>query len=209
MPWPSIYEDPNAIDKVLANDLSQLSVDERERVYHDIHGVSEYCVEETVDLLAQSLEQLETEISNLGGKKQAYDLARRQDPNYVTNEEFCLKFLRAEAFDSRPAAVRIARFFETKLELFGESKLTQDIRLTDFSEGEDLNAMESGFIQILSRRDRSGRALLAYCAPLRPSTKAIIHRVGSDQVHCVFSDEPNGNERMLTQPIPFSDHRCG
>jgi hypothetical protein len=68
MQWPSIYEDPAAVDKVLANELSQLSFNERERVYHDIHAVSEGRVQETDDLLAQSLEKLEIEISNLGSK---------------------------------------------------------------------------------------------------------------------------------------------
>jgi hypothetical protein len=184
MQCPSIYEDPAAVDKVLANELGQLSFNERERVYHDIHGVSG-CVQETDDLLAQSLEKLEIEISNLGSKKQAYDLARRQDPNYVQNQAVCLKFLRAESFDCRSTAARIANFFETKLELFGESKLTQDLRLTDFSEREDLDAIESGFIQVLSRRDRAGRAILAHCPPLRPTTRATVHRVGSNPAHCL------------------------
>jgi hypothetical protein len=46
--------------------------------------------------------------------------------------------------------------FEVKLEVFGKDKLVRDILISDL----DPVALKSGYIQLLARRDRAGRALL-------------------------------------------------
>ena len=100
-------------DKLLAEAIHNMTLQEREKVYEDIHGVSE-TIEETSDLLRQSLIDLEYELS-LITEKVAYDKAMAKSKDYVTDVAFRLSFLRAERFHCNKAASRMVRHFETKL----------------------------------------------------------------------------------------------
>jgi hypothetical protein len=163
---PVSPSDPEATDALLARELNQMSIQEREKVYDDIHGVSDI-VDETDDLVNHTLSEFDEEIA-LIAKKSAYEMAEKQDASYVRNRKMRCKFLRAEGFNSRLAAKRMVSFFEAKLELFGPSRLTQDIRLEDLDE-QDMNCLESGMCQIIHRRDRAGRALLGISPGRKPS----------------------------------------
>jgi hypothetical protein len=161
---------PNLIDKnadeLLAHEMAALSMQERERAYFDVHGIPDNVVKETPELVAICLADLDEELNKIE-RKQAYDTAKLQDPDYVSNRKLLLKFLRSESFDSRRAAERLVAFCQLKLDIFGESKITKDIRIADLNE-EDTQVLESGLIQLLPRRDRAGRAIQAICAPLGP-----------------------------------------
>jgi hypothetical protein len=165
---------PKSADGLLAQELNDLSMKERERVYYDVHGVADV-IEETPVLIKQSVEEMDAELSRID-QKQAYDLAKFQDVNHVENKTLLLKFLRAECFDIQRAADRLVKFFQTKLDLFGQSKLTKEIRLADLDEA-DHRSLDSGSVQLLPHRDRAGRALLGYALPLIPAGVSIENRV--------------------------------
>jgi hypothetical protein len=163
-----------AADDLLAKDMTELSMQEREQVYHDVHGIS-HVVEETPDLVARCLADLDSELNKIDHKPY-YELAKRQDPDYVSDRKLLLKFLRSESFDSQRAADRLVRFFQIKSDLFGESKLTTEIRIADLNE-EDIRVLASGLAQLMPRRDRAGRTIFCWCSPLTPPNISIESRV--------------------------------
>lgn len=147
---------PDQMDSLVAKQMTSLSMEDREKVYYDVHGVSEE-VKETPEMVTLSLLQLELELQKLQlEQKDAYEAAKSMNPTYVENPEFRLKFLRADLFDARKAASRLARHFEAKLELFGRDKLARDIQQDDLDK-ETIDALYSGYTQTMPLRDRAGR----------------------------------------------------
>ena len=71
---------PKDADALLAKELNELSLREREQVYYDIHGVSDV-VEETEELISTKLAQLDKELSKIAQEPQAaaYYLAVSQN----------------------------------------------------------------------------------------------------------------------------------
>jgi hypothetical protein len=149
----------------LSRTLNQLPIKERDEVLHEIHGVSEV-LDEDPGFVSQNLDLLELELQQIP-KKIEYEMALSLSLEYVTNRNFRLKFLRADNYDAKKAAVRMIKFFEWKLDLFGENKLVREIVLSDF-EPHELEAIKSGYIQLLPQRDRAGRSILFTIRSLLP-----------------------------------------
>jgi hypothetical protein len=147
----------NETDALLAKELNQLSMKEREEVYHDIHGVAEI-IEETPEFVEIKLKELELELAKIPIKK-AYNQAKEKSPEFVTSIRNCLMFLRADRFDATEAAARMVRYYEEKLHLFGPERLARDLRMKDLKE-EERSSLESGYVQLLPGRDRAGRAII-------------------------------------------------
>eukprot|EP00526_Cylindrotheca_closterium_P009688 CAMPEP_0113622620 /NCGR_PEP_ID=MMETSP0017_2-20120614/11600_1 /TAXON_ID=2856 /ORGANISM="Cylindrotheca closterium" /LENGTH=420 /DNA_ID=CAMNT_0000532473 /DNA_START=31 /DNA_END=1290 /DNA_ORIENTATION=- /assembly_acc=CAM_ASM_000147 len=148
------------IDSLIANALNQLSLDERETVYYEMHGVDEI-VQETPGLVETSLNRLELELERIKHthrKAIAYRMAEEMSPEYVQDQTLRMKFLRSEKFDVQKSAERMIRFFDCKLHFFGQAKLCQDITLQDLDK-DDLKSLKAGYMQILPIRDRAGRAV--------------------------------------------------
>ena len=145
------------MDQFLVDELNHLSMKDRERAMHDLHGVSDIVVEDKA-FVDSCLLRLDSEISRIG-EKDAYLLAESANSSYVGDRSLRLKFLRADSFDPKLAAERYVKWFENKLELFGSEMLTRDIKMSDLSESE-VRSLETGYIQILSERDRAGRAII-------------------------------------------------
>ena len=164
---------PDETDALLAREMRQLSTEERDEVFHDVHGVSDV-IEELPEFLDSRLEQLEVEISNVS-KKDAYQLANSMNPEYVRNRSFRLMFLRCDRFNPRKAATRIVNHFEWKLELFGPFKLVRDI-VQDDLEPQELEILRSHHFQVHPLRDSSGRAMLCW-APNFFTQSSFINRV--------------------------------
>jgi hypothetical protein len=139
---------------MLAQEMAQLSVEEREKALEDVHGIA-HAVDEPLDYVETSLVLLEEELSKITNKA-AYDLAKLQSKDYVSSEKLRLMFLRADSFDACKAASRMVRFFDEKYELFGADKLTTDIVLADL-DPDDIAVLENGFCQVLSEKDCAGR----------------------------------------------------
>jgi hypothetical protein len=159
---------PKDVDTLIANELSAMSIQEREQSYYDVHGVSG-AIEETPEFVEAKLTELDYELTMISKNKDAYLLAEAQDRDYVTNRKFRLKFLRADTFKTKIAAQRVVFFFEEKLKLFGPEKLARDIKISDLDEDDRL-WLESGIGQLLPQRDRSGRCVLAWTMANRPNS---------------------------------------
>ena len=137
-----------------------MSIQERERVYEEIHGVDQD-IPETPEIISRSLQEFEVELSKFKNKP-AYDLAYQLNVSFVSNDKFRLMFLRATRFQTKAAAEKMVSYFEYKLDLFGPDKLVKRITLADLS-ADDVISLRNGAIQVLPRRDKSGRAVVFEC----------------------------------------------
>jgi hypothetical protein len=151
----------SSIVSSLATELKQLSLPEREKAYHDLHGVADV-VEERPEFVDKCLADLESEICRLeDDKKNAYEMAKKVNPEYICGRGFRLKFLRAEHFVSKNAATRLVGFLEEKLELFGPKPLARELLLTDLNQ-DDMVLLRSGLVSIVPLRDRAGRVVAVF-----------------------------------------------
>ena len=151
------------VDTIVANELSAMSMQEREQSYFDIHGVSD-AIDETPEFLEEKLSELDEELAKISKNRAAYSLAEAQNKEYARCNKFRLKFLRADAFDARLAAERLIKFFEEKLKLFGVETLARDIKMSDLDQ-DGKRWLESGIGQLVPERDRSGRCVIAWIVP--------------------------------------------
>jgi hypothetical protein len=132
-PKTSLDYDNDDDDVALAKELFELSVQEREKVFDDIHGVGN--PEETPEFVAGRLAQLDVALALISrAKRKAFDRAIFFKPSMSQDRKFKLMFLRADCFDATKAAERMAKYFKVKLSLFGEAKLAKRITLDDLSD---------------------------------------------------------------------------
>jgi CBS-domain-containing membrane protein len=150
--------DPDDVDALLAKELNQMTFQQRELMYEEIHGVDQIH-EETEDFLNARLAALEQEIRRLP-ERELYEQAERISKAYVTDRKFRLMFLRAEYHDPRKAAVRLVRFLEGKVQFFGPETLARNLYLSDLDD-DDFAFLKSGILQLIPVRDRAGRAIFA------------------------------------------------
>jgi hypothetical protein len=143
-------------ESYLASDLESLSIEERERVYNEIHGVTERTEEDPI-VVEEKMISLEKEIKQIKLNKAAYERALFLSPRYVNDPEFRLMFLRADNFNAKNAANRMVNYFHYKLELFGEEKLVKKITLKDLTD-DDLDEVLSGSFQFCGK-DRGNRTV--------------------------------------------------
>ena len=170
-----------SIDKMLALELGQLSVEERSSAEFDLHGISD-AIEETPELVSNSLaemriylddilekEPLEEELNNPKTlRSSAYQMALAQNPSYAQNENLWIAMLRSVKFDSERAASKLLRFFQIKLDIFEEPLiLTKDISITEHFSEPERQCLESGWMQIMKAEDNAGRTVLCLLPPLR------------------------------------------
>jgi hypothetical protein len=149
-------------DNIIAAELGKLSLKEREKVYEDVHGVSDP-IQETPELRDECLKIMEDEI-NLIQEKLAYEQAKLLSESFVTDRKFRLGFLRADSFNPKMAAARLVKYFNCRLEMFGVEKLSKSITLDDLSD-ESVAILGEGRMQILPNRDTQGRAVLIAILP--------------------------------------------
>eukprot|EP00980_Cylindrotheca_fusiformis_P029142 scaffold22737_cov120-Cylindrotheca_fusiformis.AAC.5 len=146
------------VDRFLAAELEKLSLKEREKVYEDVHGVSDV-TQETPEVIASCLEKMDREIE-LIEIKDAYEQAKLESPHLVTNRQFLLAFLRCNSFNPRMAALQLIQYFRSKLDIFGTEKISKPrITLEDIGEAAT-RVLKLGCLQILPNRDSKGRAVV-------------------------------------------------
>ena len=158
-------DNPIGVDALLAKDLNQMSLNEREKVCEQIHGV-ESILEESDEMISSGLNNLEMELQKIPSKP-AYDEAERMSSEYVRDRKFRLMFLRAEQFDSSLAARRLVMFMEEKAKNFGRESLTRPLNLRDLDK-DDLETLNSGVFQALPVRDTAGRLVIVGFEKLIP-----------------------------------------
>lgn len=144
---------------LVAADLNGLSFQERQAVHDEIHGVAD-TVEETPDFLRDRLDAMRNAIRALRhNKRKAYDQAVHLRPTIGTDDSFHLICLRAKRWNPEDAAHLITAYFQSKLELFGESLLVQKITWEDLTPKERHFAMTGVYLPLKGQESR-GRVLL-------------------------------------------------
>jgi hypothetical protein len=186
------------VAKLVADELNRLSVQEREHVYEEIHGVDTLAVPETPELVEAASSQFHIELLTGFTKEEthAYDYALQNNFQFVHQPDFQIKFLRYALFDAKVAAARFLRYLNLLLKLFGPVALQRPLRLDDLN-AEDLKYLKMGFFQLLPSRDRAGRRLIVnlmnIAAPVRVRIKGYMYvmselsnDVPTQRLGCVF-----------------------
>ena len=80
---------------------------------------------------------------------------------YVNDPMVRLRFLRAERYDPKKAAIRFVKFLKFSQELYGDFVADRPIQLSDLKTREEKRALTNVSFQFLPFRDRSGRRVFA------------------------------------------------
>mmetsp|Transcript_3928 Transcript_3928/g.5295 ORF Transcript_3928/g.5295 Transcript_3928/m.5295 type:complete len:294 (-) Transcript_3928:389-1270(-) len=114
---------------------------------------------ENEKIIAQGLALLEEEIAKLPEeKKEGIRQAEERYPELAKSDEHKLMFLRCEQFNADLAAKRFAKYWNKRIELFGDKAfepLTLDKALRD-----DEAALSNGFIRLMPTKDNTGRPII-------------------------------------------------
>jgi len=186
---------PQKVDDLLRNEMMELSVNDRNGIYEEIHGVRCMAPLETPEFLERSLFELNAELARIPPlEKRAFCHAsamaqintmaqnniNNQNSNtntnnsdkktkYVDTDEFRLRFLRCELFDVRKAARRLVNYLDLIAYCLpfqnGMLVLQRPITMSDLSDAEQ-SLLRKGHLQLLPFRDRSGRRVLTGVASL-------------------------------------------
>ena len=150
------------IDDLLWKDLQSLSLQDRNAVIEEIHGVQTIAPEETPLMISSALRELAMHIEQMPyEQKAAYARSQELYPNsYINDRDFRLRFLRCELFDASKAAARMVDLLDMMVDLFGDYVLKRPFQITDFS-WEEMQCLRRGYLQLLPYRDRSGRRIFA------------------------------------------------
>eukprot|EP00934_Nitzschia_sp_Nitz4_P006624 Nitzschia sp. Nitz4//scaffold36_size144017//28036//29659//NITZ4_003069-RA/size144017-snap-gene-0.205-mRNA-1//-1//CDS//3329549405//6614//frame0 len=162
--FPETPQEADLIEELLAQAMDNLSMNRHEEIIFDIHGFLQ--TDENPSVIEASLKEMDYELLLIGPKeKAAYLLAHSLDPVYVTSRSVRLLFLRYQRYDARKAAQTMVQHFEAKRNLFGDGEvLARAVRQSDLSP-KDLEALDSGYIQLLPTRDAAGRAIMLNMEP--------------------------------------------
>ena len=162
------HDDAKAVDSLLSRELFRLSMNERNAMEEEIHGVHCRAPQETPELLESSLKKLSSILESdqmiPPHQKQAYLRSQKIPTTYINSKEFRLRFLRLELFDVAKAAKKMVLFLDTAVFHFGDIVLERPVRLQDFDK-KDLQMLRSGMVQLLPFRDQSGRRVLVVTNP--------------------------------------------
>mmetsp|Transcript_12257 Transcript_12257/g.29203 ORF Transcript_12257/g.29203 Transcript_12257/m.29203 type:complete len:475 (-) Transcript_12257:115-1539(-) len=218
---PTNIPEEDNLDSLIAGALNQLSINERENVYHEMHGVDDV-VNETPEMLQRSMAALHTELETLKHSHReglAFNKAEAMSRNYVHDPVLRIKFLRSEKFDAKKSAERMIMFFDVKMQLFGQEKLCKNITLEDF-DSDDMAFLKSGYVQLLPSRDRSGRvALMMFFLERKHKVVENIARVLFYLTMTAAEDEETqqrgmtvvayGDEKFDRKSFAFGDFKIG
>eukprot|EP00521_Asterionellopsis_glacialis_P012725 CAMPEP_0195302630 /NCGR_PEP_ID=MMETSP0707-20130614/31413_1 /TAXON_ID=33640 /ORGANISM="Asterionellopsis glacialis, Strain CCMP134" /LENGTH=350 /DNA_ID=CAMNT_0040365941 /DNA_START=112 /DNA_END=1161 /DNA_ORIENTATION=+ len=169
-------EEPNFSWEHVREEREALSLDDQILFEQEKFGAIQYGVNETPELIATSLQQLEEALDTIP-EKETYETALFIDPEYVESEEFRLAFLRADLFNVPAAARRMVNYWERKLYLFGPEKaFNRSLSILDLKE-EDYIALGLGAIQLIPHLDEAGRGLIFKQVKYFSSTADSMHRL--------------------------------
>jgi hypothetical protein len=173
---------PSNMDKVLIQELNELSLLDRETFYEEIHGAHAETVarKEQPDKIADALNKMLCELESYPDRdKRAYAMAiQKQDGRYVRHTKFLLKFLRAENYEPQKAALRMLNYLQYLYDAFGLDVLFRPVYQRDLSPNSTRIMRDEGILQILPLRDGSGRRVAVFLG-IGDSTSTFpeVHRV--------------------------------
>ena len=153
-------------------ELQNMPQESREQAGQDVYGFAE-----PLDIPEERIADLRVAMDRLENKA-AYELALELDPEYAMSKKLAMAFLLSVEGNPKQAAKRLAKHFQTKLDLFGRERLVKDIEIIDLDD-DDLEALYSGGYQILPQKDRAGRPILfgRYTAMRYKSVKNMVRRI--------------------------------
>ena len=153
------YTAPRFTEEQEQKERESLTEEEENVVSSDVFGV-DAVIEETEELVIHSLAQFEEELATLPDEdKQGYSQALEECPLIVEQESAPIRFLRAEDYDAKRAAVRLAKYWNTRVELFGPDSAFLPMTL-DGAMADDAQAFEAlGDGNCMLPHDKHGRAV--------------------------------------------------
>ena len=155
------------MEDLLVRQMRNLSFQEKVKADEDLHCLPDE-IEETHDMVESRLREFESEVQSQ--RTFVYDIAERQNKEFVEDRDLRLMFLRCDSFNANAATRRLMKFLQQKLTYFGEEKLTKEIKWSDLDE-DDIEVLESGRWHIQSENDRSGRPIAFILNHVRPDFK--------------------------------------
>jgi hypothetical protein len=153
-------DDDDGENNMFSRALLNLSFNDRNQIEEEIHGVSCMAIEETRELIEESLYQFDIELDLIDeNNKVAYNKAKndlnsnRFATSFILCKENKLRFLRTELFDVQKSAIRYVKYLDLLYESYGECALRRPIRVQDFNR-EELSFFKSGQYQLLPHRGK-------------------------------------------------------
>mmetsp|Transcript_11103 Transcript_11103/g.26672 ORF Transcript_11103/g.26672 Transcript_11103/m.26672 type:complete len:701 (-) Transcript_11103:38-2140(-) len=163
------------VEKIVARELYEMNRSEREAILEELHGVKSRAIAETPDMVASALQSFseeaeilcQTNLTDTDINGNDHPIAKAHiravetlDSNYVTSQEFRIRFLRTEFFDIKKAVKRYFRYLNHVWDLFGDVSLVRQISLLDLNKKER-KYLKGGQVQGLLSRDKMGRRIYA------------------------------------------------
>lgn len=109
---------------------------------------------ETPELINESFSRFEEELSHLSPKEQRFvDQALEHAP-LAKDENFRLAFLRTEVFNANLAAKRFAKFWETRIDLFGPGHAFQPLTQKAARLQDDGETLRLGYVRTVPHNPR-------------------------------------------------------
>ena len=148
-----------SVDERLARELNDLSFENRAEIMEEMNCVKSSTEEETPQFIKFSIGCLQEEIAALPlADREAYEESVATESQYYLQQEVQLKFLRADKFNAKLAAVRTTKNARMLLKYFGPIALQRPLQYSDLSK-KDQKLLQLGHYQILPSRDRAVCAL--------------------------------------------------
>jgi len=155
----SRLETPGNCDVDIVLQEEEMTLQERNEAYEDVHGVGK-AVEETPELLSNSLEEMKDCLSATDHPdKKSYLIALQKNNDYVLSDRMLLPFLRCDRFEITKATKRYFKYYAMIERVFGQEALGRDLLLTDLTPEQQQHFVDEAHVQFLRQRDSMGRAI--------------------------------------------------
>lgn len=129
-------------------------------IYNQIHP------EETPELISKSQAALYDELEKIPLNKKAGWLQAKEKCPHLTSEDHTLLFLRCEVFNADLAAIRLVKYWDKRIEIFGPIHAFEPLALTS-SLGPDIERGLSIQFMRLTRTSDTGSRALMYAEAMR------------------------------------------
>lgn len=194
-----------SLESILSNELNRLSLQDREAMNEEIHGVHTLAVSETPDYVTAKLDEMERVLQmqfqqnqdnsaahsdsiprndNTLSPGEAYREALLLGSQYIHDTNFRIMFLRADLFDPIKAAVRFVDFLQLIRDSLGQDALVNIPWTLKMFRPDELKVLKAGAIQILHGRDRAGRRVVGVVDELSGNNALTNVRVCDTAVRC-------------------------
>ena len=124
-------------------------------------------IDETPALIDKSIHELQIEIDSkipdFGKNAYLQSQLTVNGRSFVNSKEFRLRFLRFELFDIQKSAIRMLKWLDLSLGLFGSDALERPIQISKDFSSHELKIFRKGYIQLLPvRASGTGRRIVCF-----------------------------------------------